>query len=147
MRGTTDIVFVLRLLQEKCLEQNRGLYITFVDLSKAFDTVSRRGLGSILDKLGCPPKFFTMVMQLHESQLGQVRLGNDLSEPFQISNGVKRGCVLAQTLFSIFFNMMLKQAIKDLDEDETVYIRSILGWTEGSLTCDDCRPIPRLQRS
>nr|XP_054774768.1 uncharacterized protein LOC129282940 [Lytechinus pictus] len=40
-RGTTDMVFVLRQLQEKCREQNKGLYITFVDLTKAFDTVSR----------------------------------------------------------------------------------------------------------
>ena len=37
-RGTTDMVFILRQLQEKCREQNKGLYITFVDLTKAFDT-------------------------------------------------------------------------------------------------------------
>ena len=30
--------------QEKCREQNRGLYITFVDLTKAFDTINRVGL-------------------------------------------------------------------------------------------------------
>ncbi|XP_063615901.1 uncharacterized protein LOC134789116 [Penaeus indicus] len=43
-RGTTDMVFVLRQLQEKYREQNKGLYMTFVDLTKAFDTVSRKGL-------------------------------------------------------------------------------------------------------
>ena len=36
--GTTDMVFVLRQLQEKCREQNKELYVTFVDLTKAFDT-------------------------------------------------------------------------------------------------------------
>lgn len=45
-RSTTDMVFVLRQLQEKCREQNMGLYPTFVDLKKAFDTVSRKGLWS-----------------------------------------------------------------------------------------------------
>ena len=40
-RSTTDMVFVLRQLQEKCREQNKGLYVSFVDLTKAFDTVSR----------------------------------------------------------------------------------------------------------
>ncbi len=43
-RGTTDMVFVLRQIQEKCREQNKALYVTFVDLTKAFDTVSRQGL-------------------------------------------------------------------------------------------------------
>ena len=40
--GTTDMVFFLRQLQEKCHEQNIGLCVTFVDLTKAFDTVGRK---------------------------------------------------------------------------------------------------------
>ncbi|PFX32102.1 LINE-1 retrotransposable element ORF2 protein [Stylophora pistillata] len=117
-RGTTDIVFVLRQLQEKCREQNKGLYVTFVDLTKAFNIVSRSGLWLILERPGCPPKFLQMVIQLHENQRGQVRLNGGLSEPFPISNGVKQVCVLAPTLFSIFFSIMLKQATVDLDFDE-----------------------------
>ena len=106
-RGTTDMVFVLRQLQEKCREKNKGLYATFGDLTKAFATVTRSGLWLILERLGCPPKFLQMVIQLHENQRGQIRLNGDLSEPFPISNGVKQDCVLAPTLFSIFFSMML----------------------------------------
>ena len=43
-RGTIDMIFTARQLQEKCKEQNVDLYMTFVDLTKAFDTVSRKGL-------------------------------------------------------------------------------------------------------
>ena len=64
-----------------------------------------------------------MVIQLHENRHGKVRLNGDLSEPFPISNSVKQSCVLAPTLFSIFFTMMLKQATTDLDVDEGVYVR------------------------
>lgn len=122
-RGTTDMVFVLRQLQEKCREQNKGLYITFVDLTKAFDTVNREALWKILKRLGCPPKFTNMVVQLHQDQKGVVRQGNDLSKPFQIRNGVKQGCVLAPTLFSIVFSLMLKHATSGLEDDDAVYIR------------------------
>ena len=108
--GTTDMVFVLRQLQEKCREQNKGLYITFVNPSKAFDTVSRKGLWKIMERLGCPPKFLSMVMQLHEDRCGQIRNSNELSEPFPILNGVKQGCVLVPTLFTIFFNIMLQRS-------------------------------------
>ena len=55
-RGTVDMIFVLRQLQEKCSEQNLGIYAAFVDLTKAFDTVSRDGLWKILLHLVCPPK-------------------------------------------------------------------------------------------
>jgi len=53
-RGTVDMVFAARQLQEKCQEQYQDLYTTFVDLTKAFDTVSREGLWMIMAKFGCP---------------------------------------------------------------------------------------------
>ena len=37
------MIFCLRQLQEKCIEQDRPLYMIFVDFSKAFDTVSPDG--------------------------------------------------------------------------------------------------------
>ena len=92
------------------------------------DAISHSSL--LIIRLGCPPKFLQMVIQLHENQRGQVRLNSHLSEHFPISNGVKQGCVLAPTLFSIFFSMMLKQATEDLDDDEGVYVRYRL---DGSL--------------
>ena len=39
-RGTIDVIFTARQLQEKCQEQNVDLYMTFVDLPKVFDSQS-----------------------------------------------------------------------------------------------------------
>ena len=61
-RGTIDMVFSQRHIPETRLEQNEGLCVTSADLTKAFDTESRKGLWTILGKLGCPPKFLAMVM-------------------------------------------------------------------------------------
>ena len=55
------MIFTARQLQEKCQEQNVDLYMTFVDLTKAFDTVSRDGLWKIMTKFGCPPRYLAMV--------------------------------------------------------------------------------------
>ena len=40
-RATIDMIFSLRQLQEKCREQGKPLYVAFIDLTKAFDLVSR----------------------------------------------------------------------------------------------------------
>ena len=45
--------------------------MTFVGLTKAFDTVSREGLWKIMAKFGCPAKFIAMVRQFHDGMLAR----------------------------------------------------------------------------
>ena len=110
-RGTIDMIFTARQLQEKCQEHNVDLYMTFVDLTnlKAFDTVSRDGLWKIMAKFGCSPRYIAMVRQFHDGM--QARIQNDGGS----SNRVKQGCVMAPTLFSIMFSAMLTDAFQDVD--------------------------------
>ena len=112
-RGIVDMVFSIRQLQEKCREQQQNLYIIFVDLTKAFDTVSRTGLWSILEKLGCPPKLVSIIRAFHDGMQGRVVASEGVSQPFSVTNGVKQGCVMAPTLFSILFAAMLQSALND----------------------------------
>ena len=81
-RGTIDMTFTARQLQEKCQEQNMDLYMTFVDLTKAFDTVSREGLWEIMAKFGCTTKFIAMVRQFHDGMLALVQNDGEFSDPF-----------------------------------------------------------------
>ena len=123
-RSTIDMIFSLRQLQEKCREQNMPLYLAFVDLTKAFDTVSRDGLYLALSKIGCPPKLLSLIRSFHQNMKGTVQFDGNLSEPFVICNGVKQGCVLAPTLFGIFFSMLLKHAFGDVKEGIFLRTRS-----------------------
>ena len=54
-RSTVDMIFSVRQLQEKCREQQMPLYIAFIDLTKAFDLVSRKGLFQLLKRLAVLP--------------------------------------------------------------------------------------------
>ena len=62
--GIIDMIFTARQLQVKCKEQSVDLYMTFVDLTEAFDTVSREGLWKIIAKFGCPAKFIAMAVPI-----------------------------------------------------------------------------------
>ena len=123
-RSTIDMIFSLRQLQEKCREQRKPLYMAFIDLTKAFDLVSRNGLFQILDKIGCPPKLLNMVKSFHVGMKGFVQFDGMVSSAFDITSGVKQGCVLAPTLFGIFFSVMLKQAFGQSSEGVYLHSRS-----------------------
>lgn len=113
-RGTVDMIFAARQIQEKCKEQNKDLYVLFVDLTKAFDTVSRLGLWNILPRLGVPPKMLKIIQCFHEGMQARLVNGSE-DDQFPVTNGVKQGCVLAPTLFSLLFSAMLLSAFKDSD--------------------------------
>jgi len=71
-RSTTDMIYVARLLQEKCREQHRHLFFAFIDLTKAFHTVNRELLWEVLSKFGCTPRFLTILREFHDGMTAKV---------------------------------------------------------------------------
>ena len=122
-RSTIDPCFALRQLQEKCWLHSRELYLLFVDLTKAFDTVNRDGLWALLKRIGCPDEFVSVIQSFHDGMKVTVREGLEKAEPFIVTSGTKQGCVLAPTLFSIFFSLMLLIAFEDAKEGVEIYSR------------------------
>ena len=111
--NAVDVTFCVRQLQEKCIEQDRPLYMVFIDFSKAFYTVGRTGLWEQLGKYGCPEKFTTMIEALHTKMVANASVGGEVSESFIVTNGAKQGFVLVPTLF-IFLSAMLDEAFRDI---------------------------------
>ena len=95
-RSTTDMVFSVRQVQEKCIEQNMDLVAVFIDLTKAFDTVNRGPLGDSVQP-GVPDQ-----VREPDDMTTRVLSDGEASEPFSISNSVKQACVLAPLLLTCF---------------------------------------------
>ena len=123
-RSTIDMIFSLRQLQEKCREQKQSLYIAFIDLTKAFDLVSRDGLFKVLARIGCPLKLLSVIQSFHRGMRGVVQVDGSSSTPFDVKSGVKQGCVLAPTLFGIYFAVMLKHAFRTSTDGIYLHTRS-----------------------
>ncbi|VDM02582.1 unnamed protein product [Schistocephalus solidus] len=109
-RGTTNMIFSTRQLQEKCQEMRTHLYTNFEDLTKAFDTVNHSGLWKVMPKVGCTERFTHMVHQLHDGMTASFTDNGTVREAFAVTNGVKQGCILALTQISLMFSAMLMDA-------------------------------------
>ena len=84
-KGTIDVVFNLRRLQE---DKKRKLYMCFIDLEKAFYRVARKVLEYAMRKKGIPEVMVRAVMSLYEGAKTKVRVGQELSEEFEVKVGV-----------------------------------------------------------
>ena len=123
-RSTVDMIFSVRHIQEKCTEQRQPLHTAFVDLTKAFDMVSRHGLFAVLQKLGCPPTLLSLTRSLHYNMSAVVSFDGSMSDNFPIRCGVKQGCVLAPTLFGIFLSVLLQYAFNTHEDEDSVYLHT-----------------------
>ncbi len=110
-RSTTDQISAVRLLIEKTYEfrKDRHLYIGFIDLKAAFDTVCHTSLWSILHALGAPPKIVALFKLLYSNAQSCVRINGRDSDWFSISSGVRQGCVAAPDLFNCIIDHLMSK--------------------------------------
>jgi len=72
--------------------------IHFVDFKSAFDTVHRDALWVLV--IGIHPDIVSILKQLYGSMRASMKLNNgSLTDFFDVSVGVRQGCVLLPTLF------------------------------------------------
>nr|VZI08904.1 unnamed protein product [Spirometra erinaceieuropaei] len=86
---------------------------TFVDLTKAFETVSPEGLWKIMQKLGCSERFMNVVRHLHDGMMTRITDNGATSEASAVTNGIKQDCVLAPILLTLMFSIILMGAYRD----------------------------------
>ena len=133
-RSTIDMIFVARKLQEKFREKHQDLYMSFVDLTKAFDTVNRDLLWSILRKFGCPPTLIVILQQFHTGKCAQVVMACAQSSGFPVEVGVKQGCVLAPIIFNLLLVAITLVSHRDLNHLNALELGIVLMVVY--LTCD-----------
>ena len=103
-RSTTDMMFVIRRLQELLAQKKRiSLYVYFIDLTKAYDSVDRTLLWTVLARFGVPQITISVIHPFHDGMRACVRLDDRVcSRWFAVEQGLRQGCMLAPLLFNIF---------------------------------------------
>lgn len=102
--STLDNIFSLANIVQLQLSKKKKLYAFFVDFQAAFDTVNRQALFYKLSNHGMSSKMLTVLRKLYESTRSAIWNGTEISETFNVTLGVKQGCVLSPLLFSLFIN-------------------------------------------
>ena len=106
-RGCVDMIFVARQLVEKSREHETPLFVLFVDLKKAYDSIPRCALWRVLEKYGVPPTMLSVIRSLHDGMKAAVRVEGGVTDNISVTNGLRQGCTLAPSLFNLYFGAMV----------------------------------------
>ena len=111
-RSTTEQLFTLRNIIEQCTEWNATLFINFVDFEKAFDSIHRESLWSIMKFYGIPDKLTRMVKLLYQTYECAVVEDGEESDWFRVTTGVKQGCTMSGFLFLLVIDYIMIRTIE-----------------------------------
>jgi hypothetical protein len=103
--STVDHLFVLYGLIDIYIKKARKkLYCTFVDYSKAFDTVPHIHLWRKLLSTGINGKIFNVIKAMYESAKSCIKQNNYTGSSFSCEIGVRQGENLSPLLFALYLN-------------------------------------------
>ena len=116
-QGLNDAVFTLRSLLQKCHRHKQPLFLAFVDLRKAYDSIPRGALWHVLSSYGVLPAIVRLLADLHTGTQAAVKLAADKGRWFGMDRGVRQCRVIAPLLFITFFDCVVRLALSQLPAD------------------------------
>ena len=112
-RSCTDQLFTIRQLSEKMIEKNKKMVVACVDLEKAYDRVGRDKLWKVLEEYGVKGRLLRAIRSLYKKSEGCVRVKDELSSWFPITQGVRQGCVMSPWLFNVFMDKIVREGMEN----------------------------------
>jgi sorting nexin-29 len=113
-RSTTDQIFCIRQILEKKWEYNGTVHQLFIDFRKAYDSVRKEVLYTILIEFGIPRKLVRPIKMCLNETYSKIRIGKHLSGAFPVQNGLKQGDAVSPLLV----NFALEYAIRKVQENK-----------------------------
>ena len=109
-----EAIHILRKLIERFRVAKKDLYMVFINLEKAYDRVSRDVLWWVLKKKAVPLKYVSIIRDMYEGVVTNVRTCGGLTNEFSITIGMHQGSALSHFLFAIVMDEITKSIHEDI---------------------------------
>ena len=111
-RSTTEQIFNPRILYEKYLQHQQDLYHVFIDF-KAIDRVWHAALWATIKKYNISTNLIPVIRNLYDKATSAVLFNSSIGDWFRTTLGVRQGCLLSPTLFNIFLERIMTDALEN----------------------------------
>jgi len=105
--GIAENAWLLRALVRDHTSQLKALNLTFIDVKKAFDSVSHDSIILAVRRLGVPECFLQYIGSLYANVQTRIRVDGELSDPIMVGRGVRQGDPLSPLLFNAVIDWAL----------------------------------------
>ena len=110
--GLAQNVKILETLLRKARRHRKRLFLVYLDVRKAFDSVSHHSLLKACQRAGVPTPMLSYIDSIYKGACTRLKVNGLLSDPIRVLQGVKQG----DPLSSVLFNLTIDWAAEYLDE-------------------------------
>ncbi len=129
-RSTSDEIFNVRLILQKGKEFKVDTHHLFIDFKSAYDKTKRNELLVVMRELGFELKLIRLVRATLKGTQSRVKLREDMSDPFEIKEGLKQGDALSTLLFNVALEGAMRRAGIQTSRTLATGIVQILGFAD-----------------
>jgi len=101
-------MFCVKQVIEKRNATNQETHLLFVDLTKVYDSEPILKFWEVLGELNINNNLIKALQNLY-GNTAEVKIGNTLSHPFNITKGLRQGCFISPTPFKIYVRKALEE--------------------------------------
>lgn len=134
-RSTIDLIFALRNLMESRWENQEHMYITFLDLEKAYDHLPRNIVWECLSRKNVSQGMINRIKSTYKNCKSRVKTSAGTTPWFEVRSGVRQGSVLSPLLFAVVMDDILMKVDREGDSTTSrtmLYADDVLVWGEDS---------------
>ena len=103
-------------LTDKFVSKNKCLYLSLMDLEKAYDRVNRSAMWKVLEQYGVSGKLLQVVKSFYVESEACVRVCRQESDWFGVKVGRHQGCVMSPWLFNVFIDGVMREVQQEVRE-------------------------------
>ena len=124
-RSHTEHIFNLRILCEKYFQHQQDLYHVFIDFKKAFDRVWHAALWATMQMYNISANLIRIIKNLYDKATSVVLFNSSIGVWFRTTVGVRQEYLLSPTLFNIFLERIMTDALEDHEGTVSIGGRAI----------------------
>ena len=122
--GLVDNAVILRSLLKDHCAKSRSVCVAFIDVAKAFDSVSHDYTLVVCRRMGIPEVFVEYIRRLYDGGTITRRCGRQRdSRTFTVRRGVRQGDPLSPFLFNLVMDWLLSMLDENLGVEEATGVR------------------------